>query len=112
MQTVPCTVSYRAGELYNSNKIVALQWGNLRIESHEAYLQVYRYKNSAWVADQYIPRDTPKTYRFEKTYVADEFIPGRFVTHTIVVTVLGAREGVGVSVTFNGSVKEAFTLKP
>lgn len=99
-------------EKYNSNKIVALQWGNLRIESHEAYLQVYRYKNSAWVADQYIPRDTPKTYRFEKTYVADEFILGRFVTHTIVVTVLGAREGVGVSVTFNGSVKEAFTLKP
>jgi len=99
-------------EKYNRNKIVALQWGNLRIESYKNFLQVYRLKNREWVAEQYIPRDTPKTYRFEKTFIADEFIPGRFMTHTIVVCVMGAREGVGVSVTFNGSVKEAFTLKP
>lgn len=99
-------------EKYNRNKIVALQWGNLRIESYSTFLQVYRYQKGEWVSHQYIPRDTPKTYRFEKTYVEEEFIPGRFVTHTIVVTVLGPREGAGVSVTFNGSVREAFTLKP
>ncbi len=99
-------------EKYNRNKIVALQWGNLRIESYSKFLQVYRYKEGKWVQDTYIPRDKSGTYRFEKTLVADEFIPGRFVTHTIVVTVMGAREPVGVSVTFNGQTKEAFSLKP
>ena len=99
-------------EKYNRNKIVALQWGNLRIESYSKFLQVYRYKEGKWVQDTYIPRDKSGTYRFEKTLVADEFIPGRFVTHTIVVTVMGAREPVGVMVTFNGQTKEAFSLKP
>lgn len=99
-------------EKYNKNKIVALQWGNLRIESYSKFLQVYRYNKGEWVQDKYIPRDTPGTHRFEKTFIADEFIPGRFVTHTIVVTVMGVREGVGVMVTFNGQTKEAFTLKP
>ncbi len=56
-------------EKYNKNKIVALQWGNLRIESYSTFMQVYRYESGKWVSHQYIPRDTPKTYRFEKTYV-------------------------------------------
>lgn len=99
-------------EKYNKNKIIALKWGNLRIESYSTFLQVYRYKAGKWEQDKYIPRDTPGTYRFEKTLIADEFISGRFMTHTIVVTVMGAREGVGVMVTFNGTTKEAFTLKP
>lgn len=99
-------------EKYNKNKIVALQWGNLRIESYSKFLQVYRYKDGKWVQDTYIPRDKAKTYRFEKTLIADEFIPGRFMTHTIVITVMGAREPVGVMVTFNGQTKEAFSLKP
>lgn len=99
-------------EKYNKNKIIALKWGNLRIESYSTFLQVYRYKAGEWVQDKYIPRDTSGTYRFEKTLIADEFVPGRFMTHTIVVTVQGAREGVGVMVTFNGATKEAFTLKP
>lgn len=99
-------------EKYNKSKIVALQWGNLRIESYSKFLQVYRYQKGKWVQDKYIPRDTPGTYRFEKTLIADEFIPGRFMTHTIVITVTGPREGVGVMVTFKGQTKEAFTLKP
>lgn len=101
-------------EKYNKNKIVALQWGNLRIESYSKFLQVYRLnmQTGQWKQDTYIPRDTPKTYRFEEIYIADEFIPRRFVTHTIVVTVLGPTEAVGVMVTFNGQTKEAFSLKP
>ncbi len=99
-------------EKYNKNKIVALQWGNLRIESYSKFLQVYRYKNGKWVPNTYIPRDKSGTYRFEKTLIADEFIPGRFMTHTIVVTITGANEAAGVMVTFNGQTKEAFSLKP
>lgn len=99
-------------EKYNKSKIVALQWGNLRIESYSKFLQVYRYQNGKWVPNTYIPRDKPDTYRFEKTLIADEYVQGRFVTHTIVVTVMGAREPVGVMVTFNGQTKEAFSLKP
>ncbi len=99
-------------EKYNHNKIVALQWGNLRIESYSKFLQVYRYQNGQWVQDTYIPRDKPGTYRFEKTLIADEFIPGRYMTHTIVVTVLKYAKSVGVSVTFKGQTKEAFSLKP
>ena len=99
-------------EKYNRNKIVALQWANLRIEAYSKFLQVYRYKNGKWVQNTYIPRDTPKTYRFDETLIADEFVQGRFMTHTIVVTVLGPTEAVGVSVTLNGQTKEAFSLKP
>lgn len=101
-------------EKYNKNKIVALQWGNLRIESYSKFLQVYRLnmQTGQWEQDTYIPRDTPKAYRFEKIYIADEFIPRRFVTHTIVITVLGPTEAVGVMVTFNGQTKEAFSLIP
>ena len=97
-------------EKYNKNKIIVLQWANLRIESYSKFLQVYRYKNGQWVQDTYIPRDKPKTYRFEKTWIADEYVPGRFMTHTIVVTVLKYAKSVGVMVTFNGQTKEAFSL--
>lgn len=101
-------------EKYNKNKIVALQWANLRIESYSKFLQVYRLnlQTGEWKQDTYIPRSTPKTYRFEKTLIADEFIPRRFMTHTIVVTITGANEAAGVMVTFNGQTKEAFSLKP
>lgn len=99
-------------EKYNRNKIVALQWANLRIESYPTFLQVYRYQNKEWVRDTYIPRNKSGTYRFEKTWIADEFIPRRFVTHTIVVTITGANEAAGVMVTFKGQTKEAFSLKP
>ncbi len=101
-------------EKYNKNKIIALQWANLRIESYSKFLQVYQLdpQTREWKQKQYIPRDTPKTYRFEKTWIADEYVQGRFMTHTIVVTITGANEAAGVMVTFNGQTKEAFSLKP
>ncbi len=89
----------------NSNKIVALQWANLRIVADTDYLKVYRLKHRRWKA-MLISKNEPRTHHFDPTYT-----PDKFDARTVVVTVPEGGGDIKVSVNFKGAVKETFTLR-
>ena len=96
----------------NPNKIIALQWINLRIEAYSNFLYVYALnrKTGLWKMKQYIPREKSGTYRFSKTWIHHETLPNTMVSHTIEITVLGTRENAGVYVKINEQTQESFSL--
>lgn len=89
----------------NSNKIVALQWANLRIVTDQDFLKVYRLKHRRWKA-MLISKNEPGTHHFDPTYT-----PDKFDARTVVVTVPEGGGDIKVSVNFKGAVKETFTLR-